>query len=139
MLVCFPVLNDEGLKSQLAKTFESAKALLLVDSQKLTIHSVLPKTDHYPHPVFFSFSILDEIVFDAIVLDIVNEVDLQKLKRENKRVFKLEHLTIDKTLEVMNVGRLSEFILTNDILRNIVHDHAPHGFFCGRDMAKEEK
>lgn len=139
MLVCFPVLNDEGLKSQLAKTFEGAKALLLVDSQKLTIHSVLPKTGPYPHPVFFSFSILDEIIFDAIVLDTIDEVVLQKLKRDNKKVFKLEYLTIEKILEVMSVGRLSEFVLTNDIFKDSVQDHAPHGFSCGRDMIKEQK
>lgn len=111
MKVCFPVLHEKGLESEVYGHFGSAPAFLIVETETISINIIKNKDQHHAHGMCNPLRALDNQKVDAIVVGGIGGGALNKLNSAGIRVFQAKAKTVRENIELLKRKNLPEFSL----------------------------
>lgn len=138
MKICLPVLQNQGIDSQISSHFGSAPFFMIIDTETLASSVINNQNSHHAHGMCQPLAMIGTENFDAIVVGGIGTGALNKLKNAGKKVFKTEFSTVKETVEAAKQNKLSEFSPQSACSHHHGghseghghhhgHDHAPHG------------
>lgn len=110
MKVCFPVVNDQGLASQIFNHFGSAPEFLIVDVTTSAVQSVSNSDRTHHHGACNPLAGLDGHHVDAIVVGGIGGGALHKLNAAGIRAFKSHGGSIAENIDRLKCGMLQEYL-----------------------------
>lgn len=111
MRICLPVLQDQGIDSQISSHFGSAPFFMIVDTDTLFLKVIANQDQHHAHGMCKPLSMIGTENFDAIVVGGIGAGALNKLAHAGKKVLKTEFSTVKETVEAAKQSLLKEFSL----------------------------
>jgi predicted Fe-Mo cluster-binding NifX family protein len=109
MKVCFPVVNNQGLASQVFNHFGSAPEFVIVDMVSNEFLSVINSDNVHEHGACNPVAGLGGHHVDAIVVGGIGGGALHKLNSSGIRAFKASGGSIAENVEMFNLGALQEY------------------------------
>jgi predicted Fe-Mo cluster-binding NifX family protein len=100
MKICFPVQNDEGLKSTVFNHFGSAPKFVVVDSDTKVVSTISNGDQHHAHGACSPMKALDNQQIDVIVVGGIGAGALTKLNQMGITVHRAQAATIDENLRL---------------------------------------
>ncbi len=110
MKICFPVVENAGLESQVFGHFGSAPLFVIVDSESKEITAINNSDKVHQHGACNPVAGLGGHPVDAIVVGGIGGGALFKLNAAGIRAFQAQGGTIAENLEKMVVGELPEYM-----------------------------
>lgn len=130
MTICFPVIQNQGIQSEVYAHFGSAPMFLLVDSETQQVHEVINRDLHHAHGACKPLKALGGATVDAIVVGGIGGGALAGLQRAGLKVFLAQGETIADNLACLGEEDLPE--LTADQVCG-AHGHSQgHGHGHGQ-------
>jgi len=109
MKVCFPVLCNNGLESEVCGHFGSAPAFIIVETANNNI-TTINKSDHqHAHGACDPLKKFDNEKVDAIVVGGLGLGALQRLNQAEIKVFQAQAVTVKENLAKLQTNSLYEF------------------------------
>jgi len=112
MKICFPVPEDNGLKSHIYSHFGSAPEFLVVDTELGKIKSVSNGNRSHTHCTFLPFNTAEEKQVDALVVSSIGTSALEKFSQEGLIVYQALGATINDNITCMEQEGLPEFSIS---------------------------
>src|SRR4030043_2114309 len=109
MKVCFPVLNANGLDSEVYGHFGSAPAFLVIETDSNRMTTINNGDQHHEHGKCNPLRALNNHKVDAIVVGGIGMGALNMLNQSGIKVFKAQALTVRENMALMKAGNLPEF------------------------------
>lgn len=133
MKVCFPVIADRGVESEIYGHFASTPLFMIIDTENLTT-SVVPNCDEKnPYGGCNPFSALRGKEIDAIVAGGIGDDSLRMMNMCGFRVFEAQSNNLSENLALFDKKELPEAVIQfsdlagrcsdNDGKCNHTHDH----------------
>jgi predicted Fe-Mo cluster-binding NifX family protein len=110
MKVCFPVVNNQGLASQVFNHFGSAPEFVIVDMVSGDIHSVSNSDKVHEHGACNPVAGLGGHHVDAIIVGGIGGGALHKLNSAGIRAFKTSGGSIAENIDLLKLGTLQEYL-----------------------------
>ena len=110
MKVCFPVLENQGLQSQVFGHFGSAPGFVVVDMVTSEITAINNSDQVHEHGACNPVAGLGGHQVDAIVVGGIGGGALHKLNSRGLRVFQAREGTIADNLELFRANELPEYM-----------------------------
>jgi len=110
MKVCFPVLVDQGLESQVYGHFGSAPGFVVVDMTNDAITAINNSDQVHQHGACNPVAGLGGHQVDAVVVGGIGGGALQKLNRSGLRVFQAREGTIAENVLLFKANELPEYL-----------------------------
>lgn len=110
MKVCFPVLENQGLQSQVFGHFGSAPGFVVVDAVTSEITAINNSDQIHEHGACNPVAGLGGHQVDAIVVGGIGGGALLKLNSSGLRVFQAREGTIAENLELFRANELAEYM-----------------------------
>jgi predicted Fe-Mo cluster-binding NifX family protein len=110
MKVCFPVVENQGLASQVFNHFGSAPEFVIVDVNTTEIQSINNSDQIHQHGACNPIAGLGGHHVDAIVVGGIGGGALHKLNASGIRVFKAHGGSISENIDMLRVGTLQEYM-----------------------------
>jgi len=110
MKVCFPVVVNQGLASQIFSHFGSASEFLIVDVTTSEITSISNSDQIHQHGACNPVAGLGGHHVDAIVVGGIGGGALHKLNMTGIRAFKAHDGSISENIDMLKVGTLQEYL-----------------------------
>lgn len=108
MKICFPVIEEEGLKSKVNDHFGSTEIFLIYDTDTKT-HSTVKNADAgHEHGACQPLKALSGQHVDAVVLGGIGRGALMKLNALGVKVLRTKSLLVEENIELFNNGKLAE-------------------------------
>ncbi|NTU42469.1 MAG: diguanylate cyclase [Nitrospirales bacterium] len=111
MNICFPIVADNGLESEVYNHFGSAPSFVVVDSETGDFSRVINSDAHHAHGSCSPMKALNGHSVDAVVVGGIGGGALNKLKQAGIRVYKTQGVTVSQNVELFSAGSLREFSL----------------------------
>lgn len=124
MKVCFPVLQPEGLQSEVYGHFGSAPAFIVIDFASNELKTITNKDLHHTHGQCNPLKALDNHKVDAIVVGGIGASALMKLNHQGVKVFRADASNVEQNLRLLRDGSLAEFTMQ--------HTCSGHGHLKGK-------
>lgn len=109
MLICFPVLRDEGLASEVFGHFGSAPAFLLIDVATGALTALDNGNHAHQHGACNPLAGLAGYEVDAVAVGGIGRGALHKLHTAGLRVFQARTGTVAENLALFQADELPEF------------------------------
>ena len=109
MKVCFPVLVDQGLESQVYGHFGSAPGFVVVDMTTNAVTAINNSDQVHQHGACNPVAGLGGHQVDAVVVGGIGGGALQKLNRSGLRVFQAHEGTIAENVLLFKANELLEY------------------------------
>lgn len=106
MKVCFPVQNDEGVKSVVFNHFGSAPKFVVVDTDTNGVATINNNDQHHAHGACSPMKALDNQNIDAIVVGGIGAGALTKLNQMGITVYRSQAASIDENLKLFTAKTL---------------------------------
>jgi len=110
MKVCFPVVNNQGLASQVFNHFGSAPEFVIVDMVSGEVQSVTNSDKIHEHGSCNPVAGLGGHHVDAIIVGGIGGGALYKLNSAGIRAFKACGGSISENMDMMKLGTLPEYL-----------------------------
>ena len=110
MKVCFPVVNNQGLASQVFNHFGSAPEFVIVDMVSGDIQSVGNSDKVHEHGACNPVAGLGGHHVDAIIVGGIGGGALHKLNSAGIRAFKASGGSIAENIDLLKLGTLQEYL-----------------------------
>lgn len=110
MKVCFPVMENQGLESQVHGHFGSAPEFILVDMSTSEVTAVNNSDQIHQHGACNPVAGLGGQQVDAIVVGGIGGGALHKLNSAGMRVFQAQEGTIGENIALMRANALPEYM-----------------------------
>ena len=110
MRVCFPVMENQGLESDVFGHFGSAPGFVMVDMLTSEVTAINNSDQIHKHGACNPVAGLGGHQVDAIVVGGIGGGALQKLNRAGMRVFQAQVGSIRVNLELLRANTLLEFL-----------------------------
>ncbi len=110
MKVCFPVVDNQGLASQVFNHFGSAPEFLIVDMTTKECKSISNSDQIHQHGACNPLAGLGGHHVDAIVVGGIGGGALHKLNAGGIRAFKAHGGSVAENIDRLNVGTLEEYL-----------------------------
>jgi predicted Fe-Mo cluster-binding NifX family protein len=107
MKVCFPVKQNEGIKSAVFGHFGSAPIFLVVDMETKEVAEVINRDLHHEHGKCSPVRALGGKEVDAVVVGGIGGGALGGLNRAGIQVFKAQGATVEANIEKFATNELS--------------------------------
>lgn len=130
MKVCFPVLQSEGLQSEVYGHFGSAPAFVVIDFDSNELKTITNKDAHHAHGQCNPLKALDNHKVDAIVVGGIGAGALMKLNQQGVKVFRAEASSVEQNIHLLKNGSLAQFTS-----QNTCSGHS-HSGSCGHILPK---
>ena len=108
MKVCFPILEDEGLRSIVNSHFGSTKEFLIYDAEKESFEIVQNSNAEHVHGACQPLMALDGKHIDAVILGGIGRGALLKLNAMGIKVFRASTSLVEDNLNHYRQGHLVE-------------------------------
>jgi predicted Fe-Mo cluster-binding NifX family protein len=79
---------------------------MIVDIESETCHAVENENAHHGHGLCQPLAALSRLTIDAIVVGGIGRRALERLERQNLRVYQSEHGTVSETVAALKAGEL---------------------------------
>jgi predicted Fe-Mo cluster-binding NifX family protein len=109
MKVCFPVLQNKGLESELCGHFGSAPAFIIVETADNTITTINNNDQQHAHGACDPLKKFNNDKIDALVVGGLGFGALQRLNQAGIKVFQAQAISVKENLEKLQVHSLYEF------------------------------
>lgn len=109
MKICFPVQNDEGLRSAVFNHFGSAPKFVVVDTDTNGIATISNGDQHHAHGACSPMKALDNQNVDAIVVGGIGAGALTRLNQMGITVYRAQGATIDENMKLFLSKALSVY------------------------------
>lgn len=109
MKVCFPVLNANGLDSEVYGHFGSAPAFLVIETDSSRITTINNGDQHHVHGECNPLKTLNNHKVDAIVVSGIGAGALNRLYQLGIRVFQAQAATVEENITIWKKQGLPEF------------------------------
>ena len=109
MKVCFPVLQNKGLESELYGHFGSAPAFIIVETADNTTTGINNSDQQHAHGACDPLKKFNNEKVDALVVTGLGLGALQRLNQEGIKVFQAQSLSIKENLAKLQEHSLYEF------------------------------
>ncbi len=106
MKICVPVLDSNGLDSQVSPHFGSAPAFMIVDTDTGECRCLVNTNGHHAHGMCQPLAVLGGEQIDGMVVSGIGMGALMKLQAAGIAVFVSEHRTIGETVAALADGTL---------------------------------
>lgn len=110
MKVCFPVVDNQGLASQVFNHFGSAPEFLIVDVSTNEFQSIKNSDQIHQHGACNPVAGLGGHHVDAIIVGGIGGGALHKLNASGIRAFKAHNGSISENIGMLKVGTLQEYL-----------------------------
>ena len=110
MKVCFPVMENQGLESQVFGHFGSAPGFVVVDMITSEITAINNSDQIHEHGACNPVAALGGHQVDAIVVGGIGGGALHKLNNAGMRVFQAREGTISENMALLRANGLSEYM-----------------------------
>jgi predicted Fe-Mo cluster-binding NifX family protein len=110
MKVCFPVLKNQGLESQVFQHFGSAPFFVVVDTVSNELSAIDNSDKIHEHGACNPVAGLGGHQVDAVVVGGIGGGALQKLNRAGLRVFQAQQGTIAENVSLFQANALPEYM-----------------------------
>lgn len=124
MKICFPIVNNDGLKSMVNVHFGSTKDFLIYDSETKDHEIVSNADENHTHGMCQPLKALQGKVVDMVIVGGLGMGALQKLNAMGIKVCRAVAGTVDDNIQLFNSNRLAE-ISANDACAG--HGDCGHG------------
>ncbi len=111
MKICFPVLNTNGLESEVCGHFGSAPAFLIFETDTNEITIIKNKDQHHSHGACNPLKALNNQKIDAVVVGGIGGGALNKLNSNGIKVFQAKSKTVRENIALVKAENLPEFTL----------------------------
>ena len=108
MLLCIPIKENNGLKSEVYSHFGSASAFLLFDTEKEREEIIDNSDKHHVHGQCHPLSSINGKDIEAIIVGGIGARAINKLQADNIKVFKSEPGTVEQNLNLFKKSLLPE-------------------------------
>ncbi len=109
MKVCFPVLHNDGLESELCGHFGSAPAFIIVETANNNITTINNSNHQHAHGACDPLKKFNNEKVDAIVVGGLGLGALQRLNQAGIKVFQAQAVTVKENLAKLQRNSLYEF------------------------------
>lgn len=109
MKICFPVLEDKGVKSVIHKHFGSAPMFILIETKSGSVASMTNSDQDHEHGACKPLKALNGRKIDAIVVSGIGAGALTKLNRSGIKVYYTQAPTVQENVDLLKNMNLSEF------------------------------
>jgi predicted Fe-Mo cluster-binding NifX family protein len=109
MKICFPVQNDEGLKSTVFNHFGSAPKFVVVDTDTNGLATISNGDQHHAHSACSPMKALDNQSIDVIVVGGIGAGALTKLNQMGITVYRAQGASIDENMKLFTSKALSVY------------------------------
>ena len=109
MKICFPVQNDEGLKSTVFNHFGSAQKFVVVETDTNGVSTISNGDQHHTHGACSPMKALDNQKIDVIVVGGIGAGALTRLNQMGITVYRAQGSTIDENLKLFTSKALSVY------------------------------
>lgn len=110
MKVCFPVVNNQGLESQVFNHFGSAPEFVIVDVATSEFQSISNNDKVHEHGACNPIAGLGGHHIDAIIVGGIGGGALHKLNSAGIRAFKSCGGSISENIDMLKLGTLQEYL-----------------------------
>ena len=110
MVVCIPVSNDDGLKSNVSAHFGSAPFYMLADPEQRTLRTVANQHQHHAHGGCQPLAAIQGEQVDAIVVGGIGAGALAKIQAAGVKVLWSDLRTVEETLEALRGPGLQRMV-----------------------------
>lgn len=110
MKICFPVIDNLGLDSQVFDHFGSAPEYVIVDLASSEMHSVSNSDKVHQHGACNPVAGLGGHHIDAVVVGGIGGGALYKLNSAGIRAFKANGGSISENIDMLKLGTLQEYL-----------------------------
>ncbi len=111
MKVCFPVLKDEGIESQVYNHFGSAPVFIVVDTEGKQVQKVDNGDLHHVHGACNPIMALGGQKVDALIVGGIGGGALMKLNAMGIKVYGAGNPKVKENLELFQKDKLEELSL----------------------------
>lgn len=111
MKLCFPVLQDAGIESNVHNHFGSAPVFLVVDTETRAVGAIVNRDRRHTHGACNPVQALDNQRIDAVIAGGIGAGALDKLHRAGIKVYHAQAQTIQENLALFASEGLPEFTL----------------------------
>ena len=108
MVLCIPVVRDEGLQSPVCGHFGSAPMFLIAESEAGTSHVVVNSNRHHGHGMCHPLTSLAGENIEAILVNGIGMGAFGKLQAANIKVYLVDLPTVEDVLNAFKEGKLPE-------------------------------
>ena len=108
MKYCFPILENNGLNSEISPHFGSAPAFMIVDDQSRAFETIDNANLHHAHGMCQPLAALGGHEIDAIIVGGIGMGALNRLQAAGVQVYQAQEGTVATTLEAIQSGRLTK-------------------------------
>lgn len=109
MKICFPVQNDEGLKSTVFNHFGSAPKFVVVDTDTNGVATISNGDQHHAHGACSPMKALDNQKIDVIVVGGIGAGALTRLNQMGITVYRAQAASIDENMNLFTSKALSVY------------------------------
>lgn len=110
MKVCFPVVENQGLASQVFNHFGSAPEFVIVDIMTTEVLSISNSDKVHEHGACNPMAGLGGHQVDAVVVGGIGRGALNKLNSSGIRAFKANGGSIAENVDMLKLGTLQEYL-----------------------------
>lgn len=110
MKVCFPVLKNKGLESELYGHFGSAPTFIIVETANNTITTINKNDQQHAHGACDPLKKFNNEKVDAVVVGGLGLGALQRLNQAGIKVFQAQAISVKENLQKIQANSLYEFI-----------------------------
>lgn len=108
MNVCFPILSDEGMKSQVNNHFGSSESFLILDTDTNDFEILKNQDLGHGHGMCSPLKALDGRKIDAVIVGGLGMGALQKLSAMGIKVLKTAADTVEANAKLLSENKLGE-------------------------------
>jgi predicted Fe-Mo cluster-binding NifX family protein len=109
MKVCFPVLQNKGLESEVYGHFGSAPAFIIIETADNSITTINNGDEQHAHGACDPLKKFNNENIDALVVGGLGLGALQRLNQAGIRVFQAQALSVKENIEKLRSNSLFEF------------------------------
>lgn len=113
MKICFPVLEANGLESEVYGHFGSAPVFLFVETDGNHLTSVNNRDQHHVHGACNPMKALNNQKVDVVVVGGIGAGALSRLNQLGIKVFQARASTVKENIMMLNNQNLPEFTLSH--------------------------
>ncbi len=111
MRLCFPVLENNGMNSEVYGHFGSAPLFIVVDTEKSEVSSIINKNQIHEHGACNPVMALNGETVDGIIVAGIGGGALMKLNQNGIKVFRAEKPTVRENVKLFNTQALPQFTM----------------------------
>jgi len=121
MKICIPIVENEGLKSEVNAHFGSAPYFLIYNAEENNFEVINNSDSHHVHGMCHPLKALVNKGIDVVVCGGMGARAVQKLNEGNIRVYEVSVGTVEEIVKRYKEGKLEEITVDNACVNHSCH------------------